>query len=183
MVAGVGQHVRVASSSPPTLSVRHGENLRAVTVEVAAQLVIAESHDEVRAGVVGQGDGGSGLELEFGDAYAVFHKKNFPGAAVEDVEAAVVLRMGGVPVDRGLPKFVVLEKLDGDVAERLEGNISENVREGRSDEADLSVGEREADPIFSFPCIDDLSGADHDVNIVMPAPVHPTLGMRGNVEN
>jgi hypothetical protein len=125
MVAGVGQHVRVASSSPPTLSVRHGENLRAVTVEVAAQLVIAESHDEVRAGVVVQGDGGSGLELEFGDAYAVFHKKNFPGAAVEDVEAAVVLRMGGVPVDRGLPKFVVLDKLDGDVAERLEGNISE----------------------------------------------------------
>src|ERR1039458_9160475 len=126
MVAGVGQDVRVASSRPLNLSTLHGDDAGAFTLDVAAQLVIGEGYDKVRTAVVVRGDDGSRLEFELGDAHAFFHEPDFFGAAIQDVEAAGFRRMSGVPVGGRLAKFIVLQKLDGDVAEGLAGNIAEN---------------------------------------------------------
>jgi hypothetical protein len=128
------------------------------------------------------GEDGSGLQFEFGDADAVLDEKNFFGAAIEDGEAAVFLGMGRIPVGGGLTKFVVPQKLDRDVTERLGGKISEDVGEGSGDEADICVGQCEGGGIFALDRVDNLGGAEHDIDIVMTVPVHQSLGMWGNLD-
>ena len=100
----------------------------------------------------------------------------------EDGEAAVFLGMGRIPVGGGLTKFVFPQKLDRDVTERLGEKISEDVGEGSGDEAAICVGQCESGGIFALDRVDNLGGAEHDLDIVMTVPVHQSLGMWGNLD-
>src|ERR1700719_3352782 len=95
MVTGVGQYLR-GTERPPTLSTFHGNDAGSLPRDVATQLGIGESYDQVRTGV--QVQGGSRLEFTFGDAHTVFDEQDFLRAAAQNVEAAVFLRMGGIPM-------------------------------------------------------------------------------------
>ena len=66
------------------------------------KLQIGEGDKKV--GFRGNGRNASGLELEFGDADAVFDEEYFFGATFEDVEAAVFC----VPFRGGLAELFVL---------------------------------------------------------------------------
>jgi len=54
--------------------------------------------------------------------------------------------------------------------------------EGSGDEGDISVGQCEGGGIFALDRVDNLGGAEHDIDIVMTVPVHQSLGMRGNLD-
>jgi hypothetical protein len=136
----------------------------------------------MRARVVVQRDHGSGLEFELGDADAVFEEEDFFRAAVEDVEAAVVLGVRGVPVGGRVAQLFVLDKFDGDVAKGLGGEIAEDVSEGSGNKADISVGQREGNGIFAFDGVHDFRGTNRDEEVVVPVPVHESFGVRRNVD-
>ena len=103
----------------------HGGVAFYVAAEVFSKIEVAHGYEEVRAGVMVHGNDSAGLEIEFGDADAVFDEENLFGAAAEDVEGAVF-----VPVRGGLAEGFVLEDLDGDVAEGLIAEIARDVGEG-----------------------------------------------------
>src|ERR1700756_4269358 len=105
MVTGVGQYLR-GTACPPTRSTLHENDAGSFPRNVATQLGIGESHDQVRTGV--QVQGGSRLQVAFRDANPVFDEQDFLRAAVENVKAAVFLRMGRVPELRRMTNFVIL---------------------------------------------------------------------------
>lgn len=158
----------------------HGDGGGRLAFDIAAEFVVGEGDNQIRAGVVVQGFDATGLEFELGDADAVFDKENFFGATVEDVEAAVVLWVGGVPVRGRFVEFVVLAEFDGDVAEGLR-SIVDDVGEVAGSESGLSVLEFAGDRIFAFDGVDDLARAKHDVHVVVVVPVHERVGVRGDV--
>ena len=59
-----------------------------IAFDVAAQIQIGYSHDQVRAGVMVLGEDSTGLQVELGDADAVVDEENVVGAAVQDLQAA-----------------------------------------------------------------------------------------------
>ena len=128
-----------------------------------------------------RGDGGVGLEFDFGDADAIFHEENFFGTAVQDVEAAVVLGMSGVPVGGRLAEFGVLQEFHIDDAEGLIGKIAGEVGESAGEESSLSVLQFDGDGIFAFNRVLYLGVPERDVDVVVAMPVHQSLGMRRDV--
>ena len=131
--------------------------------------------------MVMKGDHASGLKFEFGDADAIFYEEDFFRAAFEDFEAAVFFGMRGVPMGRGLAKFVVLEEFDREVMEWLVENV-DDVGETAGRESGLAVLQLAGERIFAFDGVDDLGGAEHDVDVVVAMPVHESVGVRGDID-
>src|SRR5262249_34083653 len=88
----------------------------------------------------------SGLEVDLWPGCAVFDEQNVPGAAVEDVEAALF-----VPMGRGRSaEFFVLQQFDGQVAEWCLGQVARDVGEVCGQESGLTVLEFEFDGRLAF---------------------------------
>lgn len=175
--ADVGDGVGVIAGEPFGVAgfevAQHG----ALAFDVAAEIEIRDGDEQVRAGVVVQGDDSGGLEFEFGDADAVFDEENLFGAVGEDDEAAVFIPMSG-----GVAEGFVLEDFDGDVAEGLIGEIAGDVGEGGGGEARFAILELDGYGRLVFDRVDDFGGAEGDIDVVVPVPVHESLGVGSDVD-
>jgi hypothetical protein len=144
--------------------------------DVAEKVEVGDCDQQMQAGVVVHGDHASGLELELGDADAIFDEENFLRAALQDVQAAIFVPFGG-----GVAEFVVLEDFDGEVAEGLVV-IVDDVSEVAGSEADLAVLQLDGEGIFAGYGVGDFAGAEHDVDIVVSVTVEQRVGVRGDVD-
>ena len=124
-----------------------------------------------------QGNDAAGLEFEFGDADVVFDKENLFGAVGEDIETAVF-----VPVSGGVAERFVFEDFDGDVAEGLVREIAGDVGEGGGGEAGFTVLELDGDGRLVLDLVDDLGGAEGDLEVVVAVPVHEGVGVRRDLD-
>ena len=150
---------------------------RVNVVEVfVPQVQIADGDEKVRAGMMVHGDDGARLEFEFGGADAVFDEEDLLGAVGEDGQAAVFI-FGGVPFGGGGAEVGVVEDFDGDVAERIVGDIADEVGEGGGDEADIAVGEFGGDGGLAFHVVFDFGWAQIHGDVVVPVPVHQGFGV------
>src|ERR1700724_888963 len=102
MLAGVHEGASEAMREPDGISrpevawdwVRFGRAVGAWIVGEEVKINYGNQQKWMRRGT--PGDDASGLEFDLGDAYTVFDKQDFLRAAVENVKAAVFLRMGGI---------------------------------------------------------------------------------------
>ena len=122
------------------------------------------------------------LQFEFGGADAVFDEEDFFGAALEDVEAAVVLGMRRIPVGWRVAQLFVLQDLDGHVAEGLGGEIAGDVSIAAGEESGLSVLQLDGDGILALDGVDDLGVAKRDVDVVVAMAVQESVGVRGKFD-
>ena len=136
----------------------------------------------MRARVMMHGDHSSGLEFELGDADAVFHEENFFGAAVEDVEAAVVLRVRGIPVGGRLAEFVVLQEFDINVAKGLVAKIADDVDDVAGEESGLSVAQVDGGGILALHGVEDFGVSEVDVNVVVAMAVEKSFAVRRDLD-
>jgi hypothetical protein len=118
----------------------------------------------------------SGLQFDFAGADAVFYEEDFLSAAVEDFDAAVF-----VPFRLRVAELVILQEFDGQVAKGLRG-AADYVDEGGGEESDLVGLQLYGDRIFACDGIDDLRGAEHDVDVVVCVTVQESLGVRRDVD-
>jgi hypothetical protein len=195
--AGVGDRVGVVAGEPFGVAGLHFESrvaghgaLRSIFVvalhipaDVAfSEIEVGDGYEQVRAGVVVRGDDAAGLEFEFGGADAVFDEEDFFSPALQDVEAAVFIILAGVPLgvplSSGITKRFVLEDFDGDVAEGLIGDVARDVGEGGGGETSFAVLEFDGDGRLVLDGVNDLGGAENDVDVVVTVPVHQGFGVR-----
>ena len=120
------------------------------------------------------------MEFEFGDADVVFDEENLFGAVGEDIEAAVF-----VPVSGGGAERFVFQDFDGDVAEGLIAEVAGDVGEGGGGEAGFTVLELDGDGRLVLDLVDDLGGAEGDLEVIVAVPVHEGVGVgrNANVED
>ena len=121
---------------------------------------------------MGHRNGCAGLEFEFGDADAIFDKENLFGAAREGFEAAVFIPMGA-----GLAEVVVVDDLDGYVAERLVGLIAGDVGKRSGGKDGLAVLEFDGYGRLILDGVDYLCGAEIDGDVIVAVPVHESVGV------
>lgn len=160
----------------------HRSGHRPLAFDVAEEVEVGDGDEQVRASVVMRGDHAPGLEFELGDANAVFDEEDFFGAAVEDVEAAVFVGVGGVPVRWGLAQLFVLQDFDGHIAEGLSGEIAGEVGVAAGEESGLAVLQLDGDGIFALDGVDDFRVSERDVDVVVAMAVHKSFGTRGDVD-
>ena len=175
----------VAAGRPPGFSGRHGDEVGpfSFSLDAAAHLVIVNGHHQLRTDGMMHGDDGSGLQFEFGDADAVLDEKNFFAAALEDGEAAVFLGMGRIPMGGSLAKFCrPAEARSRRYGKAGRKDFRKMWAKGPGTTLTSRVGQCEGGGIFALDRVDNLGGAEHDIDIVMTAPVHQSLGMWGNVD-
>ena len=101
------------------------------------------------------GDGAGHLEFGLGNADAVFDEEDLLGAAMEDLEAAIVVPLGG---GRGVG-FFVLQQFDGHVAKWSRGEIAGDVREAAVGGADFAVLQFEGDWGLAGDFVGNFAGA------------------------
>lgn len=123
-------------------------------------------------------DHAAGLEFDFGDADAVFHEEDVLRAAVEDVEAAFLVPWKG----RRFAGLLVLQKLDGHVAEGSVREVAGEVGEVGGEEAGVAVGEGDFDGGLALDFVGDVGGAEHDVDVVVTVTVDKGRFVRGDFE-
>ena len=132
----------------------------------------------MRARVMMHGDHGSGLEFELGDADPVFDEEDFFGAAVKDVEAAVVFWVRGIPVGGRLAEFVVLQEFDIHVAKGLVAKIADDVDDVAGKESGLSVVQFNGEGILALNGVEDFGVSEVDVNVVVAMAVEKSFAVR-----
>ena len=113
-----------------------------------------------------RGNDGTGLQFPFGDANVVFDEEDLPGAALENVEGAIV-----IPFRGGCAEGGVFEEFDGDVAERLRAGGADDVGEGGGGEASVSFGEFDGDWGLVFDRVGNFCGGEGDGDVVVAVPV------------
>lgn len=136
----------------------------------------------MRARVMMHGDHGSGLEFELGDADAVFHEKDFFGAAVKNVEAAVVFRVSGIPVSGRVADLVVLQEFDINVAKGLVAKIADDVDDAAGEKSGLSILQFDGDGVFALHGVEDFGVAEVDVNVVVAMAVEKSFAVRRDLD-
>jgi hypothetical protein len=77
---------------------------------------------------------------------------------------------------------LVVEDLDGDVAEGLVAEIAGDVGEGGGGEAGFSVLKLDGDGRLVFDGVDDFGGAEGDVDVVVAVPVHESFGVGSDLD-
>jgi hypothetical protein len=171
--ADVGDGVGDAGVDPFDVAGFHFDVGRAFADDVVAEQEVGDGDDEMGVSVVVFGHGAGDLEFGFGDADAVFDEEDFLGAAVKDLEAAVVVPFGG----RSGVGLVVLEELDGDDAERCGGEVAGEVSEAGVGGADFAVLQFEGDGGLAGDFVGDFGGAESDEDVVVAMAVQQGGGV------
>src|ERR1039458_1852949 len=99
---------------------RHGSS----AFNIAAQVKIADRHQQVRTIMVMAGNGSARIEIDLGDAHAILHEENFDANTREGLVAAFHWPTG----DRR-SHLLILEQFNRHVAKRLLPEILRDVRE------------------------------------------------------
>jgi hypothetical protein len=172
LVAYVGQGVGVAAGEP--LHVAGLENAwhGALAYDIAAHLQVGYRNQQVRAGMVMAGHGGTGLQLGLGDADAVLDEDDVLRASGEDVEAAFFVPVHSPLCRRVLAGGFVLQELDGHIAEGGVGQIASDVGEVAGDKTRFAILQLERDWRLALDVVLDLGGAERDVDVVVVMSVH-----------
>src|SRR3974390_2724930 len=171
LIADVRQRVGVAAGEPLDVSVFEMYRQRPLVFDVATQFEIAHRHEKVRAVVMMARNGSTGLDLDLGDTRAVTDRQDF------DVYAWKVL----VPGSRGpgswsITKLLVLEDLDGDVAERLIREIVRDVREVAGSESGFAIRERQVDRGLAGDFVGDAGVSERDKEVVVAVTMTESRG-------
>ena len=144
--------------------------------DIVAEQEVGDGDDEMRVGMVVARHGAGDLELDFGNADAVFDKEDLLGATVEDGEAAVVVPLGG----RSGVSFFVLEQFDGHVAERRGGEVAGEVSKAAVGGAGFAVLKLERDGGLADNFVGDFAGAETDENVVVAMAMDQGRGVSGD---
>jgi hypothetical protein len=127
--------------------------------------------------VVVAGDGAGDLEFGFGDADAVLDEEDLLGAAVEDLEAAIVVPWRG----RSGVGLFVLKKFYGHGSERRGGEVAGDVSEAAVGGTDFAILHFEQDGGLAGDLVGDVSGANGDENVIVAMAVQQSGGVRRDV--
>jgi hypothetical protein len=176
--AYVRDRERVAFFDPSCLSCFEFDLRRAFAFNVAAQMQVGDSYDDVRSVVMVFGKDAAGIELKVSGADVVFDEEDVLGAAVEDVEAAFF-----VPFVGGL-EFVALQEFDGDDLEGLVSQIFGGVGEGAGNEDGLAVLESAQERVFANDVVLDLRCREdyEDVVVAVVMRDHGGVGCEVDLE-
>jgi hypothetical protein len=172
----IRQSMGIVSGQPLAIARFEMTRHRALSLDIAAYVNIADGNKQMRAGVVLRRNYGAGPKFEFRNADAIFYEKNLLRAPLKNVQRAIFI-LTWVPGRSGVAQRLVFQDLNSYVAERLLSGTAHGVRESCGGESSIAILEFDGDRRLVFDGVRNLGLTEIDREVVMAVPVHQRLSL------